>query len=199
VAGFRSIAAVGRSIEAVLTAGFAVQQPIAGETTRVRLVQTDELDNQAAAVTRPALTILLYRVDFDKTMRATWSAIGAAEGRVHLPVDLHFLMTAWAANAVHEHQIIGRTMQLLEEIGALTGPMLDPDGEWTPNEAVQLYLEDMPTDDLMRTFESLTCEFRLSIPYQARVVVVSTPIVAPGPAVLTDVRGLSPRVPGARR
>ena len=39
---------------------------------------------------------------------------------------------------------------------------------------MQLYLEDMATDDLMRTFDSLECDFRLSVPYIARVVVIAT-------------------------
>jgi hypothetical protein len=73
---------------------------------------------------------------------------------------------------------------------------LHPDGDWTPNESVQLYLEDMPTDDLMRTFESLTCDFRLSIPYIARVIVVSTGDGVPLPEVLTHIQGIRPDLAG---
>ncbi|MEV1319963.1 DUF4255 domain-containing protein [Micromonospora arborensis] len=190
VAGFRSIAAVGRSIELALSAGFATEEPVETHATRVQLVRTEDFDPASPTLVRPALSVLLYRVDFNKTMRASWSSVGAVDGRVYLPVDLHFLLTAWADNAAHEHQVIGRAMQILEELGALSGPLLHPDGDWTPNEAVQLYLEDISTDDLMRTFDSLTCDFRLSIPYVARVVVVSTRDGAPLPDVLTHVQGL---------
>jgi hypothetical protein len=109
-----------------------------------------------------------------------------------LPIDLHYLFTAWADNADHEHRLIGRAMQILEELGSLSGPLLHPDGDWSADEAVQLYLEDIATDDLMRTFESLACDFRLSIPYIARVVVVSTPAGQAQPDVLTYVRGIRP-------
>jgi hypothetical protein len=194
VAGFRSVAAVGQSLEAVLNAAYTAGQPIDDEATRAVLIQTDDLDlDQESAIVRPALSILLYRVDFNKTTRAGWSSVGSMDGRAHLPLDLHYLLTAWATNAEHEHRIIGRTLQVLEELGALSGPLLHPDGDWSPGESVQLCLEDMATDDLMRTFDSLTCDFRLSIPYLARVVVVSgegTPI----PEVLTFVRGLRPDV-----
>ena len=140
-------------------------------------METDSL------IVRPALSILLYRIDFNKTTRASWSAVGAVEGGPRLPLDLHFLLTAWASNADHEHRILGRAMQVLEGVGALAGPLLDPEGQWAPNETVQLYLEDMATDDLMRTFDSLECDFRLSVPYIARVVVIADEGV-PTPEVL---------------
>ena len=44
----------------------------------------------------------------------------------------------------------------------------------------------------MRTFESLGCDFRLSIPYIARVIVVSTPAGDALPEVLTQVQGIRP-------
>ena len=138
------------------------------------------------------VSILLYRVDFNKPMRASWSAVGAQDGNAHLPVDLHYLLTAWAKNPVDEHLLIGRTMQIIEEVGALSGSLLWPTGSWAANEAVQLYLEDIGTDDLVRTFESLTCDFRLSIPYLARIVVISTSDGAGTPEVLTHVQGLRP-------
>ena len=199
MAGFRSIAAVGASIEALLNAAFAASQPTSdGEATTATLVRTDDFDDleNVASVNRPALTILLYRIDFNKTTRAGWSAAGSVDGRAHLPLDLHFLLTAWATNATDEHRILGRAMQVLEETGALSGPLLHPDGDWLPDETVQLYLEDMATDDLMRTFDSLTIDFRLSVPYIARVVVVSSE-GTPVPDVLTFVRGAAPMVSAA--
>jgi hypothetical protein len=44
----------------------------------------------------------------------------------------------------------------------------------------------MSTHDLMRTFDSLTCDFRLTVPYIARVVVVT----GPGDGVPADVSAL---------
>jgi Pvc16 N-terminal domain len=198
MAGFRSVAAVGRSIEAVLNAAYTAEQPTDDTQTHAVLVQTEDLEPNAGnpLISRPALSILLYRVDFNKTTRAGWSSIGSRDGRAHLPLDLHYLLTAWATNADDEHRIIGRTMQVLEGLGALGGPLLFPEGAWAPDETVQLYLEDMATDDLMRTFDSLPCDFRLSIPYIARVVVMAGE-GSPVPDVLTFVRGLRPDA-GAR-
>jgi hypothetical protein len=179
MAGFRSVGAVGKSIEALLNVAFADQPPVASRATHAVLIRTDDLDLSPGSqiAPTPALSILLYRVDFNKTMRPSWSAVASVDGHSHLPLDLHFLLTAWADNAEDEHQIIGRAMQVLETVGALSGPLLYPTGGWEPGEAVQLYLEDMATDDLMRTFDSLQCDFRLSVPYIARIVVISGSII----------------------
>jgi hypothetical protein len=189
MAGFGAISAVGKSIETVLNAGYTLVQPVPSDQTVARLVQTDDLAEPDQKIYKPGLSLLLYRVDFSKTLRATWADIGTRDGRSHLPLDLHYLLTAWARNAEDEHRVIGRTMQILEQIGGLSGPQLLPEGEWSVAESVQLHLEDMPTDNLMRTFDSLRCDFRLSIPYIARVVVVSTADGAAGQDVVTAVRG----------
>lgn len=198
MADFRSIAAVGKSLMNYLEAGFVEQQPVPGARARAELIQTDALTDLQAAHGQPVVSLLLYRVDFDKTMRASWSAVGSIDGNVHLPVDLHYLVTAWAQNAEHEHLLVGRTMELLEEIGSLGGTLLSPEAGWTPNETVQLCLEELSTDDLMRTFESLSCDFRLSISYLARIVVLSTTTGTSTPDVLTHVQGLRPLATDAR-
>ncbi len=186
MAGFGSIAAVGKSVELALVGLGVFSENVPRPHPVPKSARTPPF------LVRPTVSLLLYRVDFNKTMRANWSAIGSVDGKAHLPVDLHYLFTAWADNADHEHRLIGRAMQILEELGSLSGPLLHPDGEWLANEAVQLYLEDIPTDDLMRTFESLGCDFRLSIPYIARVIVVSTPTGDALPDVLTHVQGIRP-------
>jgi hypothetical protein len=198
VASFRSVAAVGKSLEALLTARFTLQQPVDGMVATAQLIQTNRLDELNEAPNGPLVTLLLYRVDFNKAMRATWSGVGSLDGRAHLPVDLHYLLTAWADNAEHEHLLIGRSMQILDEVGSLSGPLLQEmePGDWEHGETVQLSLEDVATDDLMRTFESLTCDFRLSIPYIARIAVITSPEGTPLPDVLTHIQGTRPVLAG---
>ena len=185
MAGFAGIGAVSTSIARLLRLAFEETQPIAGAQTRVVLIRTDDLDlKKDTEIVFPALSLLLYRVDFDKTTRAAWSARGAEEDRAYLPLDLHYLATAWAENAEHEHLIMGRALQVLETTPILAGPLLDPAGDWAPDESVQVIMEDLTTDDLMRTFEALSVDFRLSLPYQARVVVVAEPADRRPPLVL---------------
>jgi hypothetical protein len=68
-------------------------------------------------------------------MRAAWSGVGHRDGRSHLPLDLHFLVTAWAGNPEHEQVLLGRTLQVFEMLPILSGPLLLCHGEWAAGEA----------------------------------------------------------------
>ncbi|APV49314.1 hypothetical protein BWI17_06240 [Betaproteobacteria bacterium GR16-43] len=196
MSGYAAIAAVGKSIERVLNLAFSQIEPIgAASPAHAILVRTDDMTPHRAptAIGKNALSIYLYRVDFNKAMRAAWSSMGVADGRGHLALDLHFLLTAWADNAEHEHLILGRTMQALEYTPTLAGALLYapsvPAGEPQagPAEAVQVLLEEISTEALMRTFDSLPTKYRLTVPYVARVVRLDTREARPIPPV-TDAR-----------
>jgi hypothetical protein len=195
LAGFAAIAAVGVSLQRFLNAGFSAEQPIPGRNTRAVLVRTADFDEQAVgnAIGSPALSLFLYRVDFNKTMRAAWSGAGSHTGRGHLVLDLHYLLTPWADNAEFEHLVLGRAMQLLEATPILSGALLDPSGGWAPAESLQLVLEEISTEAVMRTFDSLPTDYRLSVPYIARVVRIDTAPV-PDPFVTTAVIDAVPEV-----
>lgn len=117
MAGFAGIAAVGKSIEILLNACFEDQQPVAGKKTKAVLVRTSDFEagNVPTSIGSPALSIFLYRVDFNKVMRAAWSAESGQDGRAHLGLDLHYLVTPWSENAEDEHRILGGAMQCLEK------------------------------------------------------------------------------------
>lgn len=194
MAGFAAIAATGISLERFLTDGFVQAQPIDGQTTRAVLATTTDFEEGAvdSLISAPALSVFLYRIDFNKTMRAAWSAVGTYDGRGRLALDLHYLFTAWADNAEHEHLILGRALQCLETTPMLAGPLLHPSGGWATNENVQLAIEDIPTEALMRTFDSLPVKYRLSVPYVARIVRIDSLVARPDVPVTTVVDGLVP-------
>ena len=197
MANANAISAVGRSLERLLTARFAEPPvPVPTKTTRAFLVRTEDFDpkNHNTIIVRPSLSIFLYRVDFNKTMRAAWSAVGHQDGRSHLPVDLHFLMTAWAENAEHEHAILGRTLQCLDSLPVISGPLLQQSGEWADDEAIQMVLEELTTEAVMRTFDSLPLDYRLSIPYIGRIVRIDGRDTRLAPDVTTAVTGVIPAV-----
>lgn len=193
MANFISLSATGTSIVRLLNAAFAdAPVPVDGKTTKAALVQTEDFDPKAQKIQRPALTVFLYRVDFNKTTRAAWSAVGCHDGRARLPLDLHFLMTPWSDNAEEEHAILGRAMQCLESFPILSGPLLHQSGGWAPNEAVQLVLEEVSTEAVMRTFDSLPVEYHLSVPYIARVIRLDSRDANASPPVSTLVTGITP-------
>lgn len=196
MADFTAIASVGKSLERFLSLCFTdplVPVPVPGSTTRAVLARTEDFDNSGGgAITPPCLSIFLYRIDYNKTMRAAWSAVGSQDGLGHLPLDLHYMLTPWATDPELEHRIIGRTMQCLETTPILSGPLLTPGGGWAPNEGLQVVLEDVPTEWIMRTFDSLPTEFKLSIPYVARVTRIDSRQRFVAPDATTVVAGVVP-------
>ena len=194
MAGFSGIAATGKSIERLLNACFHEEEPVPGKKTRAVLVRTGDFDEKNAAnnIGSPALSIFLYRVDFNKSMRAAWSAVGSLKGMAHLAVDLHFLLTPWAENAEFEHLVLGKAMQCIETMPILSGPLLHPSPDWAPHESVQLILEEISTEALMRTFDSLSTDYRLSVPYIARIIRIDSRKASPDVPVTTLVTGIVP-------
>jgi len=194
VADYAAIAAAGKSIERLLNASFEKDEPIEGKKTRAVLVRTSDLEPNAVATSigSPSLSIFFYRVDFDKVMRAPCSAIGSQDGRGRLAVDLHFLITPWADNSEFELRIIGKAMQSLETTPVLSGPLLHPSAAWGPNESVQVVMEEISTEAVMRTFDSLPTDFRLSVPYIARNVRIDAWEDRPDAPVTTLVTGMKP-------
>jgi len=191
-----AIAAAGKSIERLLDGCYPDGFLVAGARPRATLVRTEDFTGAegGADATPPAtgVTIFVYRVDFNKAMRAAWSGVGLADGRAHLPLDVHFLITPFASNAEHELKILGRAMECLEATPVLTGPLLDPSAGWAPGEAVQVVLEEVGTEAIMRTFDSLPIDYKLSVAYIARVVRIDGERAFPAPPTRTVGAGVKP-------
>ena len=201
MAGFAGIAAAGKSIEMLLNACFEDLQPLdpplpapPGKKTRARLVRTADFEpgNIEANIGTPALSIFLYRVDFNKVMRAAWSGTSGNDGRSHLGLDLHYLITPWGDNAEDEHRILGRAMQCLECTPILGGPLLHSSGDWGADESMQVVLEEVSNEAVMRMFDSLPTDYRLSVPYIARVMRLDGRVAAPEGPVITAITGAVP-------
>jgi hypothetical protein len=201
MSGYFAISAVGKSVERLLAAAFLEREPVFGKPTKVALARPEDFERATLKALIPdyGLALLLYRVDFNKTMRANWSATGHLEGRGMLALDLHYLVTPIAPNAEDQQMIIGRAMQVLEETPVLTGPTLyapllstpayDDEPRAAPTDSVQLLLEEISTEALMRIFDSMPGDYRLSVPYIARVVRLDTRLARPQPPVVdADIR-----------
>jgi hypothetical protein len=196
LAGFAGIAAAGKSIEMLLNSCFEDLQPLDEQNNKTKavLVRTTDFDpsNVSNSIGTRALSIFLYRVDFNRVMRAAWAGTTERDGRAHLGLDLHYLITPWADNAVDEHRILGRAMQCLDSTPILSGPLLHSSGEWDAGEAIQIVLEEVSNEAVMRMFDSLPTEYRLSVPYVARVMRLDGRVAAPEGPVITAITGAVP-------
>jgi hypothetical protein len=195
-----SIAAVALSVRELLDRYFidlvAVEPNAFRAQPNVQVVRTEDFGqigtSPSSLIRFPTLAIFCYRVDVNRTMRSPWSAVAHIEQSIHLPLDVHFLLTPFDSDAEAELRILGATMQCLERYPILNGPRLHPLGEWERRDSIQLVNEDLVTEDVMRTFDTLPADFRLSVSYLARITRIDAPVEPEHPDVLTAVRGLTP-------
>lgn len=193
MANYRGIASAAVSIERLLNACFTAQQPISADSAATAaIVTTEDFKKETdTRIPKVGVSIFPFRIDVNKPQRGPLAAVGHRDGRGHLPLDLHILITAWATNPEYELRILGRAMQCLESTPILTGPLLDSAANWQTTEGVQVVIGEMTTEEIMRTFDSLPHEYKLSVPYVARAIRIDT-VAIPQLEVTTSVLGIVP-------
>lgn len=132
------------------------------------LASTGELAGDIDETTR--ITLTLYRITVDEHARQTRRPGASGAGPAPLGVDLHYMLTAWAANALDEHVSMAWAMRQLHQVPVLDLALLSPEGGWGRDEAVQISPTELSTEDVMRIWDALDPPYRLSTTYVARVV-----------------------------
>jgi hypothetical protein len=127
------------------------------------------------SVTR--ITLYLYRVTMNEHNRQRRPAPMSPEQQAPLGLDLHFLLTAWAANAQDELLPLTWTMRQLYLHPILDASSLSPEAGWGSDEVIQIVPSEIPTDDLMRIWDALRPPYHLTVPYVARLVRVDPDVI----------------------
>ena len=128
-------------------------------------------DDFQAAPGQPTITVFLYRITLNPEMRNGPRRV-LPDGRVTrplLPVDLHFMVTAWARETRDELAIAGRILQVLYDRAELGSADLQGNA-WDRDDSVQLVLESLPIEDHYRVWDTTDVPYRLSLTYMARVI-----------------------------
>jgi hypothetical protein len=187
MAGYRALAAVGRSITAVLNQGYAAAIPVGRRPTAVLAGTSDfeNVNNPNPVISPPSVAVYCYRLTVDRETRPGWSAVASSDGRPRIPLQMHLLVSAWDTLVESELEWLGLTAQILETTSILTGPLLDPTGEWERGDAVQVTPDDLALDSMSEAFQALTTDYRCCLPYVARVIVIDGNPTAVGPQVAT--------------
>ena len=135
------------------------------------------------------VSLLLYRIYHNGTARTPPGRL-LPQGRLRtrLPVDIHFLLTAWGRTASRQHEIAGWMMRVMEDHPTLPAELLNAyrPGVFHPTEAVEVTLGELATEDLFRIWEVMISHvYQLSVPYVARVLQIeSTELEARYPPVI---------------
>jgi hypothetical protein len=192
------ILATANAIKSHLEAAFDEFDGQLFEDTKpnVYLVRPEDFGRagQGAQLSRPAVCIFVYRIEINRATRAGWSAVGHVDGHSHLPLDVHFLISALGKSAEQELGLLGMATGCLEERPVLAPPQLDSKSGFAPGETVQVLFDDVAPDVILRVFEALSATYRVSVPYLARVVRIDGRAATPAPDVGTVIGGATPSV-----
>ncbi len=93
--------------------------------------------------------------------------------RYQLPVDLHFLLTAWAQDASLQHTIAGWMMRVIEDTPTLPAGLLNRKfpNLFESNETVTITAAELNTEELFRIWEVIVHHsYQISVPYVVRQV-----------------------------
>lgn len=174
MADSRAVMAVGEAVANLLRAAYdpdSFSAPLEFRTITAREFSTDP---PAAGV-----SLFLYRITANGIHRRP-SGRFDLDGRqqlARLPVDLHFLLTVWGAEATLQHAISGWMMRTLEDTPLLGAGVLNAAvaGSFRAEESVEFGLAELANEDLLRIWEVLGLNlYQLSIPYTARRVLIES-------------------------
>jgi hypothetical protein len=148
------------------------------------LLSSGELSTAADEGTR--ITLYLYRVTVNEHARQQRPAHRPQGEPPPLSLDLHFLLTVWAASAEDELVPLAWAMRQLYLHPILDASSLSPEAGWRRDEVIQIIPAELPTEDMMRIWDALEPGYRLSVSYTARLVRLDPDAVQDaGPVVAT--------------
>lgn len=172
MASERAIATVGQTIVGLLKHGYAPYE--AG--IKAELYRPQEFEDPMDC----GFSLLLYRIGVNSTPRnlAPRRLSNGKRVRPSLPLDLHYLLTAWAKTAEKQHWMLGWAMRFLEDRSVLPAGTLnqyaDASDVFGPDEAVELTCDPMSLPDHLQIWDKLKTRIPVSMSYVARRVLLDS-------------------------
>lgn len=135
------------------------------------------------------VSLFLYRVYISQNQRSSLGkAINGTTRRPLLPLDLHFFLTVWGTKASLQHAILGWAMRTLEDRPIMPASLLNGvrRNVFREDETVELVAGQLTNEELMRIWDDLPSEYRLSVPYIARVVRIESSLDSPPDSLVSE-------------
>lgn len=142
---------------------------------------------QTANFTSPmeeGISLFLYRTEINSALRNLPAKIGldGIPRRPQLPLDLYYLMTVWAKDAIKQQRILGWAMRTLEDSPVLSAGRLNHFGTETdvfqPDETVEIIFNSLSLQDLSNLWSAFKVSLPMSVAYIARIVGIDSTISA---------------------
>jgi hypothetical protein len=125
------------------------------------------------------VSLFLYRIFANGLRQAPPAPPGSGiqPNCTQLPVDLHFLLTAWAQDASLQHTIAGWMMRVIEDTPTLPTGLLNQKypNLFQPDETIAIVAAELSTEELFRIWEVIVNHaYQISVPYVARRVKIGS-------------------------
>ena len=116
------------------------------------------------------ITLYLYRTTVNEHSHQTRRAAAPTDSFVPIGLNLHYLLTAWAANPLDEQVTLAWAIRQLHQCPVLDASSLSPEAGWGSDEVIQIIPAELTTEDVMRIWDALDPAYRISVSYVARLV-----------------------------
>jgi Pvc16 N-terminal domain len=178
MAGPYAIAAVGKAILSMLAA--AVPKPeFTGAT--FELYQSKNLQ----APMEEGVSLYLHRITPGSALRNLPPRIGldGRRFRPSMPLDLHYLLIAWARDAFKQQRLLGWAMRTIEDTPLLHASLLNQYGPepdtFGEGDSVDVLLETISIQDLGTMWDAAKTQMQPCAAYIVRMVSVESRVEMP--------------------
>jgi hypothetical protein len=187
MASANAIAAVGQAILGLIASGVPRDE---FASAKFELYQAKDFQSPM----EEGISLYLYRVTAAGEIRNYPPRI-APDGRRYrqlLPINLHYILSAWAREAVKQQRLLGWAMRILEDTPVMPAGVLNQGGQETdtfrPNETVDLIMESISIYDMGAIWDVSKPNVQPSVGYIARMLGLESPLeITEGAPVQTRV------------
>ena len=175
MADYRAVPAVTEAVIELLQADYLAAPQFFNNELEFKIYLAKDFTQPMAA----GVSLFLYRIYPNGTQRTPRGRPGpqGQQYRNQLPLDLHFILTAWAQDASLQHLIAGWMMRMIEDTPILPPGLLNQKfpNLFAPDESVAITPAELSTEELLRMWEVIVnAVYQVSIPYVARYVKIDS-------------------------
>ena len=178
MANYLAIAAVARTVLRLLEQ--QVPRDEFAATPRFELYHSHDF---GTATVTEGFSLMLYRVTVNSARNQTpRRGPDGVKRRPALPLDLHFMLTPWAAEAERQLRLLGWAMRFIEDNAVLTANVLNHSltrrerPAFGPDEAVELYCDPPAVADYLGLWDKYKNRWQTSVTYVARMVPIESEV-----------------------
>lgn len=193
MATHQAIAAVSLSLKGLLDRALPKTE---FPEAKIELLQAADFaaGSDGSAAMAEGISLLLYRVGINSVQRNLPPRItpDGSRFRPPLPVDLHYLLSAWSDDADIQQNLLGWAMRLFEDTPSLPGslinsfvpaasppPPLPPRPVFRPDESIELICDPLPFEHWMSLLEKFSPALCASMTYVVRQVQIDSGTLMP--------------------